>query len=513
MKEDRSTSHVVLAKGALIFLAGRALGRLLALVFQAVLARLLLPYAFGLFALGWTVFRLVEAIGPLGLQSGVLRFASATAAADPTSARPTVRTATRFALMSGGLLGVAGVLLAPFLAVHVFHKPAAAGIFRWFALGFPFLTALVVAAGATQALQTTRYVATVREFGQPLLVALLATTLVLAGFGVNGAAAGVVAATALSAALAVGMADRLFPRGPGSVTGVSSRALLAVSIPAAAASAFRLLLGWTDRLVVGAYLPAADLGGYHAAAQLAAVLPMVAGSFAGILAATVVAAVAANDYQQARKLHVTSVKWMLYLATPALVPLIVAPASVLGAVFGSSYVYTAPVLRVLAIGQSVSLLAGAVGALLVMTDRQMQWMKVAGICFGTNLVLTLWLTPRFGLIGAAASTSIALAELVILGVWQTSRALHGWSMDVNVGKATLVVGFALAAGFAAAPYLPFAAGLRTLALSVLAVFTAVAGLAMTGLDEEEKLLYAALVSHIKKRDGQRPSGSSGKSGK
>ena len=492
VSNDTSSSHVVLAKGAAIFLAGRGLGRLFALVSQAILARLLAPAAFGLFALGWTVFRLAEAIGPLGLQAGALRFASATAARDPSSARPTVLRATRMAALSGLLLSVVTLLFAQSLAVHLFHKPAATGILRWFAVGFPFLTVLIVAAGATQALQTTRYVAAVRELGQPLLIALLAPAAVLAGFGVRGAAGGAVIATAVAGTAALVLAARLFPKGAQTVVGISSRALLAVSIPAAAASTFRLLLSWTDRLVVGAYLPSASLGAYHAAAQLAAVLSMIVMGFSGILAAMIVAALAAGEDHRARSLYQTSIKWMLYLATPIFAPLVIVPGDVLTAIFGPAYACAGTALRILALGQGLSLLTGAVGGLLVMTGHERQWVLVAGVSFVTNLGLSLWLTPRWGLAGAAFSTAIALGVLTIFGAVFASRALGGPCVNLKVLKPLAIIALTLLVGFFALPHLPASPAPRLLILLALAAAMLGGGFVILGLDPEERELYAAV---------------------
>jgi O-antigen/teichoic acid export membrane protein len=462
------------------------------LAFQIVLARLLAPTAFGLFALGWTSFRLAEALGPLGLQAGVLRFASATAVLDPSSARPTVFRATRLAFVSGAILGAAMFIFAPLAATQLFHKAGAIGALRWFALGVPCLTVLIVAAGATQALQTTRYVATIRELGQPLLVAFFATAAVLAGLGVSGAALGAASATALTAVAALVMIHRLFPPGERNIAGVSNRALLAVSIPAAAASTFRLLLSWTDRLVVGAYLPAASLGAYHAAAQLASVLSMIVVSFSGILAAMIVAALADGDTARARSLYRTSIKWMLYLATPILVPLIVAPRDALIATFGSAYVDAAPALRLLAIGQGLSLLTGAVGSLLVMTGHERRWTLLAATSFTTNLGLSLWLTPRWGLLGAAVSTAIALGVLTVLGIAAASNALNGPSLNWEALKALAIIGVASAGGFVILPHLPAQPGVRSLALVALAIGVLGIGIAVVGLDPEERSLYRAV---------------------
>ncbi len=56
-----------LASGAGIGLAGKILGRLLFIVGQVILARLLGTTVFGLYALGETIFRIAGVISPLGL--------------------------------------------------------------------------------------------------------------------------------------------------------------------------------------------------------------------------------------------------------------------------------------------------------------------------------------------------------------------------------------------------------------------------------------------------------------
>ena len=492
VSDTSSTSHVVLAKGAAIFLAGRGLGRVFGLAAQAVLARLLTPAVFGLYALGWTVFRLAELLGPLGLQAGALRFASASAARDPASARPVVTKAVGLAAVSGTLLGITVFALAPELARIVFHKPEAAGVLRWFSLGFPFLSVLIVAAVATQALQTNRYLATVRELGQPMLIALLAPAAVVAGFGVEGAAAGTVAATVLTAIAAVVLANRLFPSSERVWPGLSSRKLLAVSIPAAAASSFRLLLAWTDRFVVGACLPSASLGAYHAGAQLASILSMIPLAFAGILGAIIVTALATGEAGRARALYRTTIKWMLFLAIPVLVPLIVAPREALGVVFGPAYAAAAVPLRILAMGQGLSLLTGTVGALLVMTGHERRWAALAGMSFLTNLALSVWLTPRWGLTGAAFSTAVALAVLTVLGIWSASVALDGSCLDLKVARPLILLALGIGGGFLVLPYLPSTAVLRLVALLGMTLVTVGVGLVLFGFDPEEREIYDAL---------------------
>src|SRR5512138_585367 len=71
-----------LAGGAGTAIVGRLGGRLLAVVGDILAARVLGPAIFGLYSIGWTVFRLVELVAPVGLDIGVIRYASRHLAAE-----------------------------------------------------------------------------------------------------------------------------------------------------------------------------------------------------------------------------------------------------------------------------------------------------------------------------------------------------------------------------------------------------------------------------------------------
>src|SRR5688572_7145587 len=62
-----------LALSAGIGLAGRFAGRFLNVIENLIAARVLGPAVFGLYAIGSTVFRLIELISPLGFDVGIIR--------------------------------------------------------------------------------------------------------------------------------------------------------------------------------------------------------------------------------------------------------------------------------------------------------------------------------------------------------------------------------------------------------------------------------------------------------
>lgn len=78
-------------------------------------------------------------------------------------------------------------------------------------------------------------------------------------------------------------------------------------------------------------------------------------------------------------------------------------------VFGSAYLAAYAPLMILCIGQLINVGAGSVGLILNMTDHEKAATKMAGFAAACNIVLNLILIPRFGGVGAAISTVIAMS--------------------------------------------------------------------------------------------------------
>jgi O-antigen/teichoic acid export membrane protein len=95
--------------------------------------------------------------------------------------------------------------------------------------------------------------------------------------------------------------------------------------------------------------------------------------------------------------------------------------SLYGSHFGAGY----PVLVVLALSQLVIALAGSLaGYLLTMTKHQTEAAWIIGASALVNLVLTLVLTPRYGLIGTATATLTAATVRTIALSWFIRRTMR-----------------------------------------------------------------------------------------
>src|SRR5215471_13137543 len=139
-----------LAAGTGIAVSGRLLGRGTRLLVDVALARLLGPKQFGLYAIGFTLTRIITLISPLGLNTGVIRFGSRYWRQDDASFKGVIVQSLITTALSSSVLGLLCFWNAGWISESLFHKPDLTPLLRWFALSFPLVSVLTVAAASTR---------------------------------------------------------------------------------------------------------------------------------------------------------------------------------------------------------------------------------------------------------------------------------------------------------------------------------------------------------------------------
>jgi len=260
----------ILATGAGIALVGKVGGRGLYAVTEIVLARILGPAGFGLYAIGLNLLRIVGTIGTLGLQNGVIRFGTRYWRTSPAGLKTTLLYAIGLSLASGVSLGMTLFFLAPWLAVQVYSKPELVLIFRGFAFAFPLAIGLWVTASATRISKRMKYSVFAEDVVQPAANLILVIVVVFWGLTLSRAVSINVLSYGIAFVLALFYILILFHDALASPAGtdLSVKELLFFSIPTGLAGTFSLLTEWIGRLFVGYYLPAEEAGIYQAAAQI-----------------------------------------------------------------------------------------------------------------------------------------------------------------------------------------------------------------------------------------------------
>ena len=441
------------------FLAGFAAGRVSQIAAHAVMARALGLDGFGLYALGWTILQLGQSIGHLGLSEGVVRYLPRYRGKEPARVRSILARALGLSGLAGCVLAAVLLLASEALAERIFGKPGVATVFLAFVPALAVAPVMQVAAAATRATTIMRHSILSVEVGLPVLILMAALGLWLMGSSATGMASATSTAFVAITAVALVQVWRLYRSelsAPAVAVSEQDR-LVPFSLAALSMSATLLLMLWSDRLFVGAFRPAAEVGAYHAASQISMLLVIVFQPLSAVLAPFAAAAAWESRRDELKRSYQNLYRWGLYLAAPAALLVLEFTDLILTLLYGPGFAIATQPARVLVTGQLFYLLGGAAGALLVMTGRERLWLAHASAAVLINLALNALLVPRHGMLGAATATAIALAVfqgggcLLVrwtAGFWALSRPL---ATALLAGVLVMGLGMGLVHGVFAAP--------------------------------------------------------------
>ncbi|MBZ5597244.1 MAG: flippase [Acidobacteriia bacterium] len=407
-----------LAAGAGVALGGKIAGRGIRLLGDIAMARLLGPLGFGLYAIGWTISRIVTLITPLGLNIGVIRYGARYWKKDAARLKGVVLQSLALSFAAGAVFTAVFYFGAPWIGSRLFDKPESTPIIRWFALAFPFMTCVTVAAAATRISHRMKFGTITEDMSQPITDLMMFVTFYLIGWRLGGAVLACLLSFVIATVLGLQYVHRLFrdvvnPRVKAIYPG---KELLAFSLPASLTGVFGVLLIWVDRLFVGFFRPAAEVGIYSAASQLSVTFSIILGGFAAIFSPMAADLYHHGELGRLEELYRISTKWGLYLSLPPFLVTCFAPKLIMGVLFGKAYVAGWPVLLILTFAQVINAGTGPVGYLLVMAGYQKRMFQISGSMFVVAVVLGLVLIPRYGMTGAAVATGIALSGMFILAI-------------------------------------------------------------------------------------------------
>jgi len=174
-----------------------------------------------------------------------------------------------------------------------------------------------------------------------------------------------------------------------------------------------MVMSWSDTLLVGYYMDAADVGLYRVAFKVATLITFTQFAVNAKLAPDIAALWAQNKPKELQS-SIHRVAWLnATIAIPATLMLWIFGPWMLG-LFGEAFIPLYPVMMLLCIGQLVNALCGPVMYLLNMTGHEAIAQRTMLVAMLVNLMANVILIPLMGLMGAAIATSLSM---VLWNVW------------------------------------------------------------------------------------------------
>jgi len=378
--------------------------RLGSLMVGIVLARLLTPEQFGVFAVALTVQSILMTVADLGLSSDLVR------AEDPDRIAPTIAS---LGLLSGSLTALVTIASSGWLASTMGAAEAAPAIAT--------LAVTLFLAGVS----VVPYAYMLRRFQQRelfwvgvvdfIVYTAVTLTLVALGFGVMGLALGRVAAQMVASTLQFVFA-RMRPRY--GIARDQIRPILAYSLPIACANLLAWALLNVDNVVL-ARLAGATALGYYVLAFNVSSWPMTA--LSQVVRSISLPYFSRVDDPAVGVERVSSLGWALALPASGMIAVLSAP--IISVLYGENWLPAAPALAVLGVYGAVRVIFDVATGYLYARGRSrpVLWIQLGWLV--SMVIGMVAVVPVWGILGAAAVhvvTGVGLILPAYLGVLSRS---------------------------------------------------------------------------------------------
>jgi O-antigen/teichoic acid export membrane protein len=491
-----------ISRHSAVFFAGTIFTAATGYLFKIYLARVLGAEALGIYALGMTIVGLLGIFNALGLPYSAVRFVAGYMATARFDLLRSFLVRSIFLLLFFNLLLGGAVLLAgPWVAVRFYHTP---GLSRY--LG---LFAMIMIFGALTAFlgqvltgykDVARRTVITNFIGSPLMM-IITLGLVGAGLGLWGYIFAQVASAFVVIVLLVLAVWKLTPKAArafhGSLEPIEKE-VVSFSAIVFGVSFLEYLMSQADKILIGFYLNAREVGIYAVAMALVAFVPIILQSVNQIFSPTIADLYARGQTELLGRIFQTLTKWILGLTLPLAAGMVIF-APPLMRIFGRDFEAGWTVLVIGTLGQLINCGVGSVGYLLLMSGNQRRLVRIQAVMACAMVGLNIVLIPKWGIMGAAVGAALTngvtnlwyLAEVRrTLGLLPYSRSY--WRLLLPVCGNIIVLLMARAMFKAVRPeWIVIVTGIS------LAYFAFIAIAMAFGLDADDRLIAGAVWGKVR----------------
>lgn len=410
--KDHDGDIVVIAKGGGIATFGSICRTFLNFIFRLILTRTMSLESVGLYFLGMTVMEFSKAFATIGLDNGLLKFASiAHGKNDVRQMRGYVMTAFKIAIPGAFLFSIILFFLSDIISLRLFHNPDMSKVVQILAVTIPVTIATTICVFSIQACKQIKYRVYVQDITDPLIRIVALVVFVFMGYQLMGALTAYIISVVLSSFLGLYFLNKKLPFSTkGKITRSQVGDLLRFSLTQASTSFIFTLANTLNIFMISYFLVISDVGIYNVVSRLVIIGTIFLFSFNQILNPMISDLASNSDFKRIEKNYQTVTKLITVFSLPVYLVMIMFPRETL-MIFGEDYIAGAGCLIILASGQIVNSLTGSVGVILNMSGKHVLNLYDSIVMMILNITLNCFLIPIYGINGAA----IATLTFVVLG--------------------------------------------------------------------------------------------------
>ncbi len=182
------------------------------------------------------------------------------------------------------------------------------------------------------------------------------------------------------------------------------------------------LLQWGGPIIIGIFLASSKVAFFIVAQRTALLTSLIIMGINLVIAPRVAMLYKQKKINEIRILSIFAVRMSILAGIPVISIMLIFSDSLMG-LFGNDYILSANILRILIVGQSINLMTGSVGYILLMTGNERDMKNITLVNGLILLILMPVLTNNFGLNGAAIATAFCVSFQSILAIFFIKKRL------------------------------------------------------------------------------------------
>ncbi|MDD5193389.1 MAG: oligosaccharide flippase family protein [Candidatus Nanoarchaeia archaeon] len=422
----------IIFKSSLIMFFGIVISKLLTYSYKMIIARNLGPEMYGFFSLSLAIVSLFIFISALGLDAGVLRFIPLFRSKDEKEKSSYLfKSVLWFQLFMSLIFGTLLFFLSEYISVNFFHNTGLIIFLKFFSIAVPINVLLTTMLGTIKAYERIGWYSFIFNILQNFVKVAALIIFLFLGLKSGSVIFSYISSLLLSLILAYIICKYIIRE----VFGKSNlskeiksklfKEVFSYSWPLMFFALTFSILYWTNSFVIGYFKTVSDVGFYDVAISISMLLAITPSLFIQLFfpLATKLYFKEKENLIVIQQLSKQIGKWVFIVNLPAAIMILVFPGAFINILFGKEYLIAENALRLLTLAFLFdSIMTISSNLISVYGKTKLIFLDMI-IAAAVNLFLSIFLTPRYGITGAAISTTISFLILDLLFLFQARHYL------------------------------------------------------------------------------------------
>lgn len=399
-------------------------------ILRIILGRELGADGLGVYTLAFTIYLLGMQFAAFGIGSALTKYV-AEFIEDRSTVNNYVSSGMTSSIITGALMGIAIFLLAPFLAISVFHTPELEGMIRLTALAYPFIAIQKAVLGTLNGFRRMRSYAYL-YIAQNVTVVIASIVLVnIFKTGEMGAVIGLVGPTIIVSAACPWLIRDCLKLGGCQWNTTALRATAAFGFYIVLGNSISYLSGQVDSILIGYFMNPTEVGIYAVSLLFVQTLSLIPNAVQSVTTPITATLYGKGDIEGVSRVFYSTLRKSLLISIGLSVLLAICSPFFIALLFSSEFSLAYVPLLILLPGYAIGASFGAVSSTFGSIGKVKIPYRISAVGGVMNAGLNLLLIPIFGINGAALATSVSMLAGFLIGVKVIRRYL---SVSINDPK-------------------------------------------------------------------------------